>query len=53
MIRAVLSAASLSVAFALGIAAPASAQTLRLMKSIDAPHYDGQRTTSPAPLSQR
>src|SRR2546430_4023017 len=45
MIRAVLSAASLSVAFALGIAAPASAQTLRLMKSIDAPHYDGQRTT--------
>ena len=35
----------LSVAFALGFAASASAQTLNLMKSIDAPHYDAQRTT--------
>ncbi len=36
-------------AFALGAAAvlagPASAQTLNMMKSIDAPHYDAQRTT--------
>jgi peptide/nickel transport system substrate-binding protein len=40
MIRTVL-----SVAFALSIASPASAQTLNMMKSIDAPHYDGQRTT--------
>ena len=30
---------------ALGIAGPASAQTLNLMKGIDAPHYDAQRTT--------
>src|SRR6476659_5876495 len=29
----------------LGIAATADAQTLRMMKSLDAPHYDGQRTT--------
>ena len=35
----------LTIAFAFGIAAPASAQTLNLMKSIDAPHYDAQRTT--------
>jgi peptide/nickel transport system substrate-binding protein len=40
MIRTVL-----AMAFALGIAAPSSAQTLNLMKSIDAPHYDAQRTT--------
>jgi peptide/nickel transport system substrate-binding protein len=40
MIRTVLAAA-----FALALAAPASAQTLMLMKGIDAPHYDGQRTT--------
>jgi len=40
MIRTVL-----SVAFALSIAGPASAQTLNMMKSIDAPHYDAQRTT--------
>jgi peptide/nickel transport system substrate-binding protein len=40
MIRSVLSAA-----FALTIAVPASAQTLNMMKSIDAPHYDAQRTT--------
>ena len=40
MIRIVL-----SVAFALSIAASASAQTLNLMKGIDAPHYDAQRTT--------
>ncbi len=30
---------------AFGIAGPASAQTLTLMKGIDAPHYDAQRTT--------
>ena len=30
---------------ALGVAGPASAQTLTLMKGIDAPHYDAQRTT--------
>ena len=40
MIRIVL-----AVALAFGIAAPAAAQTLTLMKGIDAPHYDGQRTT--------
>ena len=40
MIRTIL-----SVAFALSIPASASAQTLTLMKSIDAPHYDAQRTT--------
>ena len=40
MIRTVL-----SVALAFGIAGPASAQTLNLMKWIDAPHYDAQRTT--------
>ena len=40
MIRIVL-----SVALALGIAGPASAQTLNMMKGIDAPHYDAQRTT--------
>ena len=40
MIRTVL-----GVALALGIAGPASAQTLTLMKGIDAPHYDAQRTT--------
>jgi len=36
---------ALSVAFAFGMAAPAAAQTLTLMKGIDAPHYDAQRTT--------
>ena len=36
---------ALSAALALTLAAPASAQTLMLMKGIDAPHYDGQRTT--------
>jgi peptide/nickel transport system substrate-binding protein len=44
MIKAVL-----GVAFALGIAGgivgPGAAQTLNMMKSIDAPHYDAQRTT--------
>jgi peptide/nickel transport system substrate-binding protein len=40
MIRSVLGAA-----FALAIAGPASAQTLNMMKSLDAPHYDAQRTT--------
>ena len=29
----------------LGASAAANAQTLRMMKSLDAPHYDGQRTT--------
>jgi peptide/nickel transport system substrate-binding protein len=36
---------ALSAAFALSIAYPAAAQTLNMMKSIDAPHYDAQRTT--------
>jgi peptide/nickel transport system substrate-binding protein len=36
---------ALSAALALILAAPASAQTLMLMKGIDAPHYDGHRTT--------
>ena len=30
---------------AVGVASTADAQTLRMMKSLDAPHYDGQRTT--------
>ncbi len=30
---------------ATGLCATAEAQTLRVMKSLDAPHYDGQRTT--------
>jgi len=30
---------------AAGICSTAEAQTLRVMKSLDAPHYDGQRTT--------
>ena len=40
MIRTILGAA-----LAVCIAGPASAQTLTLMKGIDAPHYDAQRTT--------
>jgi peptide/nickel transport system substrate-binding protein len=36
---------ALSVVLALGVAGPAAAQTLTLMKGIDAPHYDAQRTT--------
>ena len=40
MIKALLSAA-----FALSMAGTASAQTLNMMKGIDAPHYDAQRTT--------
>jgi peptide/nickel transport system substrate-binding protein len=36
---------ALSAAFALSIAYPAGAQTLNMMKAIDAPHYDAQRTT--------
>ncbi len=40
MIRSILGAA-----FALSIAGPATAQTLNMMRSIDAPHYDAQRTT--------
>ena len=35
----------LTAALALTVSASASAQTLTLMKGIDAPHYDGQRTT--------
>jgi hypothetical protein len=30
---------------AAGISSTAEAQTLKVMKSLDAPHYDGQRTT--------
>jgi peptide/nickel transport system substrate-binding protein len=41
MIRMALTAAALALTFA----TPASTQTLMLMKGIDAPHYDGQRTT--------
>ena len=33
----------LGVAFALGFAGTASAQTLTMMKSVDAPHYDAQQ----------
>ena len=40
MIRTVL-----GVALAIGVAGSASAQTLTMMKGIDAPHYDAQRTT--------
>jgi peptide/nickel transport system substrate-binding protein len=36
---------ALGAAFALSIGCPATAQTLNMMKSIDAPHYDAQRTT--------
>jgi peptide/nickel transport system substrate-binding protein len=36
---------ALTAALALVVSAPASAETLTLMKGIDAPHYDGQRTT--------
>ena len=39
MIRSLLGAA-----FAFGIATSADAQTLNMMRSIDAPHYDAQRT---------
>ena len=28
-----------------GVSSTAEAQTLKMMKSLDAPHYDGQRTT--------
>ena len=38
MIRAILGAV-----FALTVAGPAATQTLNMMKSIDAPHYDAQR----------
>ncbi len=37
--------ALLGVAFALGMSGTASAQTLNMMKGIDAPHYDAQRTS--------
>ena len=36
---------ALGVALAIGVAGSASAQTLNMMKGIDAPHYDAQRTT--------
>jgi hypothetical protein len=36
---------SCGLALAVACAAPAAAQTLTLMKSIDSPHYDGHRTT--------
>jgi peptide/nickel transport system substrate-binding protein len=35
----------LTAAFALALAMPAGAQTLNMMRSVDAPHYDAQRTT--------
>ena len=34
-----------ALAFGVAIAAPTSAQTLNVMRSIDAPHFDAQRTT--------
>lgn len=37
--------AALGIAVGIVAANPANAQTLNFMKSIDAPHYDGQRTT--------
>ena len=43
MVRVVSSAVALLGVLAL--ASTADAQTLRMMKSLDAPHYDGQRTT--------
>ncbi|MEH2515883.1 peptide/nickel transport system substrate-binding protein [Bradyrhizobium sp. AZCC 1610] len=36
---------ALGMCLALSVAGPASTQTLHLMKGIDAPHYDAQRTT--------
>jgi peptide/nickel transport system substrate-binding protein len=36
---------ALGVALAIAVAGAASAQTLNMMKGIDAPHYDAQRTT--------
>lgn len=44
MIRFILSAA-FALSIACPLASPAAAQTLNMMKSIDAPHYDAQRTT--------
>ena len=35
----------LAALLAASVASTAEAQTLRMMKSLDAPHYDGQRTT--------
>ena len=32
-----------------GVSSLAEAQTLKMMKSLDAPHYDGQRTTRSSP----
>ena len=46
MIRAVPAACALFLAVAL--AAPAAAQTLTLMRNIDAPHYDPHRTSAGA-----
>ena len=48
MLKALKGTAALIGAVALASAAPigdAGAQTLRMMKSLDAPHYDGHRTT--------
>jgi peptide/nickel transport system substrate-binding protein len=40
-----ISTAALALLAAAGLSATAGAQTLKVMKSLDAPHYDGQRTT--------
>jgi peptide/nickel transport system substrate-binding protein len=45
MRRLVLAATALAAMAMAGVASNAQAQTLRMMKSLDAPHYDGQRTT--------
>src|SRR5687767_12494027 len=37
--------ATVAVLLGLTAASPLEAQTLKMMKSLDAPHYDGQRTT--------
>src|SRR5215813_645653 len=37
--------AGLAVLLSASVATTADAQTLRMMKALDAPHYDGQRTT--------
>ena len=37
--------AGCAVLLSASVATTGQAQTLRMMKSLDAPHYDGQRTT--------
>ena len=37
--------ASMALLAVMALSSAAQAQTLRMMKSLDAPHYDGQRTT--------